>query len=76
MSVYDREQLYIQLLTEREHTVAELAKLLFVSEPTVRRDMVALEKKELLTCRRGVVKLKSRYADQRIPLFIRNEESD
>ena len=71
MSVYDREQQYIHLLSEREYTVAEIAKLLFVSEPTVRRDVLALEKKELLTCHRGNLKLKSRYADQRIPLFLR-----
>lgn len=73
MSVHDREELYIRLLSEREHTVKELSKLLFVSEPTVRRDMIALERKELLTCRRGVVKLKSHYADRRVPLFIREE---
>ena len=73
MSVHDREQTYLRLLSEREYTVTELAERLFVSEPTVRRDMLVLEKKELLTCRRGVVKLKSRYADQRVPLFIRTE---
>lgn len=76
MSIYDREQLYLQLLAESERTVTELSGLLFVSEPTVRRDLQVLEKKELLTCRRGIVKLKSRYADQRIPLFIRDKESD
>lgn len=73
MSVHDREQTYLQLLSEGEYTVSELSKRLFISEPTVRRDILVLEKKELLTCRRGVVKLKSRYADQRVPLFIRNE---
>ena len=73
MSVHDREQTYLKLLCEGEYTVSELSKRLFISEPTVRRDILVLERKELLTCRRGVVKLKSRYADQRVPLFIRNE---
>ncbi len=74
MSIYNREQTYIRLLAEREHTVQELAEKLFVSQPTVRRDLAVLEEKELVTCRRGRVTLKTRYADQRIPLFIRDME--
>lgn len=74
MSIYNREQTYIRLLAQREHTVGELAEKLFVSQPTVRRDVAVLAEKELVTCHRGTVRLKTRYADQRIPLFIRDME--
>ncbi|MBE7038094.1 MAG: DeoR/GlpR transcriptional regulator [Ruminococcaceae bacterium] len=74
MSVYTREEKYIKLLSQKEHTVKELSEKLFISEPTVRRDIITLKEKELLICNRGIVKLKVKYADQRIPLFIRNLE--
>lgn len=74
MSIYNREDKYLKLLTEREHTVRELAQKLFISEPTVRRDILELKDKELIVCNRGVVKLKVKYADQRIPLFVRSTE--
>ena len=74
MSVFNREEQYIKLLSDREYSVKELAEKLFISEPTVRRDIITLKGKELLVCRRGVVKLKPKYADQRIPLFVRDLE--
>lgn len=76
MSIFNREERYLKLLAEREYTVKELSEKLFVSEPTVRRDIVVLKGKDLLVCNRGVVRLKSRYADQRIPLFIRELEDN
>lgn len=74
MSIYNREQQYIRLLSEKTHTVKELSEKLFISEPTVRRDLIKLEKKEILVCQRGRVSLKTNFADQRIPLFIRDME--
>ncbi len=74
MSIYNRENEYIKLLAERKRTVRELSQTLFISEPTVRRDLNALKEKELVTCHRGIVQLKVKYADQRIPLFIRDLE--
>lgn len=74
MSIFNREEKYLRLLSEREHSVKELSEKLFISIPTVRRDIILLKKKDLITSYRGVVSLKSKYADQRIPLFIRNEE--
>ncbi len=74
MSIYNREQQYINFLSEREHTVKELANKLFISEPTVRRDILALEKKDIITRKRGKIKLKTNFADKRIPLFIRDTE--
>lgn len=74
MSIYEREQQYINLLSERDFSVSELSERLFISEPTVRRDIIALEKKDIVLCKRGTVKLKVNYADKRIPLFIRDLE--
>ncbi len=74
MSIYNREDKYTRLLAERAHTVKELSEKLFISEATVRRDIVALKEKEVVQSKRGVVKLKPKYADQRIPLYIRDLE--
>lgn len=76
MSIYNREDRYIKLLSERTYTVKELSETLFISEATVRRDIVALKEKDIVVSNRGTVKLKSKYADQRIPLFIRDLESN
>ena len=74
MSIYEREVKYINFLSEREHTIKELANKLFLSEPTVRRDILILERKDIVTRKRGIVKLKINIADKRIPLFIREME--
>lgn len=74
MSLYNREDIYLSLLATGTYTVKELAEKLFISEPTVRRDIVVMKEKRLVSCRRGVVKLENKYADQRIPLFIRKHE--
>lgn len=74
MSIYEREVMYINLLSEREHTIKELASKLFLSEPTVRRDILILERKDIVTRKRGIVKLKVNIADKRIPLFVREME--
>ena len=76
MSVYNRENQYINLLAEGSRSVKELSEKLFISEPTVRRDIILLQKKELLTCKRGIVTLKTTSPDQRIPLFIRDLEQN
>ena len=76
MPLYEREKSYIHLLSDGAVSVKELAMKLFISEPTVRRDIIALEKKELVVCKRGNVSLKVNYADQRIPLFIRDMEQN
>ncbi len=74
MSAYKRENDYIRVLSERPHTVQELAAKLFISEPTVRRDIIALKEKEILICKRGLVSLKTNSPDKRIPLYIRDME--
>ena len=76
MSVYTRENQYINLLVQKPYSVKELSEKLFVSEPTVRRDIALLREKEFLICKRGIVSLKTNSPDQRIPLFIRHLEQN
>lgn len=74
MSLHNREEKYFSILSTGSRTIKELSEILFVSEPTVRRDVIVMKEKNLITCHRGVVQLKSKYADQRVPLFLRNLE--
>lgn len=71
MPIYDREKEYLRLLSERELTVSELATRLYVSEPTVRRDILAMKERELVNSRRGRVSLNVHSPDKRVPAFLR-----
>ena len=75
MATYNREREYVRLLTERSYRVAELAKALYISEPTVRRDIIIMKKNELVECKRGLVSLKTGSPDRRIPAFIREPQN-
>lgn len=74
MALFSREGIYTELLSVRERSVSELAEKLFISEPTVRRDVQILKEKNMVKCKRGIVSLKSSFADRRIPLSIRDYE--
>lgn len=74
MSIYNREDQYISLLSLKSHSVKDLAQKLFISEPTVRRDIASLKNKDLVFSKNGVVSLKTSSPDRRIPLFIRDLE--
>lgn len=74
MASYHREEQYLQLLSQREHTIKELASLLFISEPTVRRDIAWLRAKDLVLSSWGTVTLKTNSAEKRVPMFIRDME--
>lgn len=74
MPIYNRENQYINLLAQRTHSTKELSEKLFISEPTVRRDIILLQKKGLVDRKKGMVTLKSTSPDKRIPLFIRHLE--
>ena len=76
MSIYTREDQYIGLLSQGPRCVKELSRMLFISEPTVRRDIAILREKELVACKRGVVELKTNSPDKRVPLFIRHLEQN
>ena len=75
MPIYERENSYINLLSERSYTVKELSEALFISEPTVRRDINELISKVLVTRKNGVVSIKTNSPDTRVPMFIRNLEN-
>lgn len=55
-------------------TVRELAKLLFVSEPTIRRDFTELDEKGFITKVYGGAILNQGAADREIPFFFRQQE--
>lgn len=76
MSIYTRENQYINLLAQKPLSIKELSEKLFISEPTVRRDIALLKEKGILMSKRGVVELKTNSPDQRIPLFIRHLEQN
>ena len=76
MSIYNRESQYISLLAQKPHSIKELSEKLFISEPTVRRDIILLLEKDLVTRKRGIITLKSNSPDKRIPLFVRSFEQN
>lgn len=71
-------QRHRRILEELENkpdiTVRELAKLLFVSEPTIRRDFTELEEKGFITKVYGGAILHQGAADREIPFFFRQQE--
>ena len=75
MSFEDRERKIIQLVKEKNYiSVKELTKLLYVSEPTIRRDLTLLEKKGLLKRNRGGASYVSRQQTQ-YPQAFRHDEN-
>ena len=56
MPIYEREKEYIKLLSDHPYTVSELSKILYISEPTVRRDITLMKKNEIVECERGRVR--------------------
>lgn len=75
MAIYEREREYIRLLSHGQQSVKDLAGALFISEPTVRRDILQMKKKGLVDSRSGIVWLSSTSPDQRIPMYIRDVEN-
>ena len=74
MPVYHREDQYIHLLAQKPHSVKELSRKLFVSEPTVRRDLTELAGQGILTKVYGGAILHQGAADREIPFFFRQQE--
>lgn len=75
MAIYEREKEYIVLLSERSYKVSELSKVLFISQPTVRRDIIAMKQNGIVECNRGLVSLKTTAPDRRIPSFLREPQN-
>lgn len=74
MPYHDREELLLRYLTEnRNAAVGEIAKALFVSEPTVRRDLNRLARRGLVIRTHGGAVLRQNPADERIPYLLREQ---
>ena len=75
MPFYDREDKILDILM-REGTVTpeHLAAMLYVSLPTVRRDLIRLDKKGLILRSHGSVAIKRTAADAKIPFSLREDE--
>ncbi|MBQ8808556.1 MAG: DeoR/GlpR transcriptional regulator [Clostridia bacterium] len=75
MPFYEREDKIIEVLMKKQNmTVEEISKELFISKPTVRRDLIKLENKGLIIRTRGGATLKNKSADTKIPFFLREQE--
>ncbi len=72
MSYYEREEDILRLLASGKATSNdELAKKLFISKQTLRRDLAKLEKKGLIIRTHGGAKPIPRPAEKLIPFFLR-----
>ena len=77
MPFYEREDKILNILLQREHiTVDELASELFISKPTLRRDLIKLEKKGIILRTHGGASLIKNSADTKIPFSLREMEQN
>lgn len=75
MPFYEREEQILQFISEYESvSLTKLAEYLFVSLPTLRRDLAKLEKKGLVVKKYGSVSLVKNPADRQIAFSLRAEE--
>ena len=74
MPFYEREDKILQILAEKK-TIGnqELARLLFISLPTLRRDLEKLESKGLIVRSHGACSLNRQIADEKIPFYYREQ---
>lgn len=77
MPFYEREEKILSILTVNEITsVDNIAEKLFVSKPTVRRDLDKLAKKGLINRTHGGASLMKNSADEKIPFVLREQEQN
>ena len=75
MSIDREKQILEILLKEKKSSVKQLAKILFVSEPSVRRDLQSLEKQNLIKrIHGGAVLEETALSKNKIPFLIREYE--
>ena len=75
MPFYEREEQILKILNEYENIpLITLSEMLFVSLPTLRRDLIKLEKKGLILKKHGSVSLIKYPADTQIAFSLRAEE--
>ena len=77
MPFYEREEKIIGMLMQKgSFSVNELASRLYISVPTMRRDLIKLEKKGCILRTHGGVSLIKNSADKEIPFILREQEQD
>ena len=74
MNTEREKQILEILLKEKRVSVKELAGALFISEPSVRRDLQSLEKQNLIKRTHGGAVLEEAALSNKIPFFIREYE--
>lgn len=75
MNIEREKQILEILLKQKRATVQQLAKLLFISEPSVRRDLASLEKQNLIKrVHGGAVLEQTALSKNKIPFLIREYE--
>jgi DeoR family fructose operon transcriptional repressor len=77
MPFYEREARILKLLEDGDElSTVELASRMFVSEPTIRRDLAVLAKKGAIIRTHGGAIIKRSVADEKIPLLFREQEQN
>ena len=77
MPFYEREDRILNALLEKESmTTQELSARLYVSVPTLRRDLIKLEQKGKIIRTHGGAQLVKMSADEKIPFLLREQEQN
>lgn len=77
MPFYEREDKILNALLEKDSmTTQELSARLFVSVPTLRRDLIKLEQMGKIIRTHGGAQLIKKSADEKIPIFLREQEQN
>lgn len=77
MPFYERQEMILNALLESDHiTTQELSAKLFVSVPTLRRDLMKLEQMGKIIRTHGGARLIKKSADEKIPIFLREKEQN
>ncbi len=77
MPFYEREEKILRLLFEKgTMNNNELARKLYVSAPTLRRDLEKLEQKGLITRTHGSCSINHTAGDEKIPFYFREQEQN
>ena len=76
MSFNDREERILNILREKNSIrCSELAKLLYVSVSTLRRDLEKLEEKNFIIREHGICKLSSKLRDEKYSYNLREQQN-
>lgn len=77
MPFYEREDKILNALLETgSMRIQDLSKKLYVSVPTLRRDLVKLEQMGKIVRTHGGARLRKTAADKQVPIFLREQEQN